>query len=195
MAEKTVIAMTEMRDQPSTTHGKDPSDRDVLDHVFSLAYEELKFLAAAVRRSHPSAPLSPTTIVNEAWLKLARTPAVAQTSPLHFRRIAARAMRQVLVTEARRRTALKRDHAVTVLTGLEKSAERTFWDDQLVSLDDALEELARLNSRQAQMVESRFFGGLEMGEIAQLLEVSEATLLRDWRAARAWLAVRIGGTS
>lgn len=169
------------------------ADREALDHVFSVAYEELKYLAAAVRRSHPSAPLSPTTIVNEAWLKLARTPAVAHTSALHFRRIAARAMRQVLVSEARRRYALKRDHGTAVLTGFDDDApERTLWDDQLVALDDALDELARLNARQAQMVESRFFGGLEMREIAQLLDVSEATLQRDWRAARAWLATRIG---
>jgi hypothetical protein len=78
--------------------------REDLDQVFSLAYEELKYLAASVRRSHPSAPLSPTTMVNEAWIKLARTPGVANTSPLHFRRIAARAMRQVLVSEARAAT-------------------------------------------------------------------------------------------
>jgi RNA polymerase sigma factor (TIGR02999 family) len=170
------------------------TDREALDHVFSLAYEELKYLAAAVRRSHPSAPLSPTTMVNEAWLKLARTPAVAHTSPLHFRRIAARAMRQVLVSEARRRNALKRNQAMSILTGFEDVvAERTLRDGQMLALDDALDELGRLNPRQAQMVESRFFGGLEVREIAELLEVSEATLLRDWRAARAWLATRLAG--
>ncbi|MEO8372350.1 MAG: ECF-type sigma factor [Candidatus Solibacter sp.] len=172
--------------------GNNRTDREALDDVFSLAYEQLKYLAAAVRRSHPSAPLSPTTMVNEAWLKLARTPAVAHTAPLHFRRIAARAMRQVLVSEARRRNALKRDH-LTVLAGFEGEAmDRTLCDTQLLALEDALEELALLNARQAQMVESRFFGGLEMREIAELLQVSEATLLRDWRAARAWLAVRLG---
>jgi RNA polymerase sigma-70 factor, ECF subfamily len=176
------------RDQLQTNSG-----RADLDHVFSLAYEELKYLAAAVRRSHPSAPLSPTTMVNEAWLKLARTPAVANTSPLHFRRIAARAMRQVLVSEARRRNALKREHSDTVLIRVaDDIADRTLWEGQLLSLDQALDELANLNARQALMVESRFFGGLEMREIAELLEISEATLLRDWRAARAWLAARLG---
>jgi RNA polymerase sigma-70 factor, ECF subfamily len=169
-------------------------DRENLDVVFSLAYEELKYLAAAVRRSHPSAPLSPTTMVNEVWLKLARTPAVANTSPLHFRRIAARAMRQVLVSEARRRNALKRENSSTVLTGfVDDVTDRRLLDGQLLALDEALDELAKLNLRQAQMVESRFFGGLEMREIAELLDVSEATLLRDWRAARAWLATHLGG--
>lgn len=181
--------------EPRREYGDDKStDRETLDHVFSLAYEELKYLAAAVRRSHPSAPLSPTTMVNEAWLKLARTPGVANTSPLHFRRIAARAMRQVLVSEARRRNAVKRDHGTAILAGFDESApDRTLWDGQVLALDDALDELARLSARQAQMVECRFFGGLEMREIAGLLEVSEATLLRDWRAARAWLATRLGG--
>jgi RNA polymerase sigma-70 factor, ECF subfamily len=131
-------------------------------------------------------------MVNEAWLKLARTPAVADTSPLHFRRIAARAMRQVLVTEARRRNALKREHTVALLTDGDGVAARTLWNEELLALDDSLEELAKLSPRQAQMVESRFFGGLEIAEIAQLLNVSEATVLRDWRAARAWLAARLG---
>lgn len=168
--------------------------REDLDHVFSLAYEELKYLAAAVRRSHPAAPLSPTTIVNEAWLKLARTPAVANTSPLHFRRIAARAMRQILVSEARRRNTLKREDSASLLKGLDEQAGApTLLDGQLLALDEALDDLAKLNPRQAKMVESRFFGGLEMRDIAELLQVSEATLLRDWRAARAWLSARLGG--
>ena len=167
--------------------------RENLDHLFSLAYEELKYLAAAVRRSHPSAPLSATTMVNEAWIKLARTPGVANTSPLHFRRIAARAMRQILVSEARRRNALKREQSSALLTGFPGDASNPMLrDGQLLALDQALDQLAALNPRQAQMVESRFFGGLEMSEIADLLDVSEATLLRDWRAARAWLAARIG---
>lgn len=180
------------RETPGT-HSELSDKREVLDEVFSLAYEELRYLAAAVRRSYPDAPLSATTIVNEAWLKLARTPAVAQTSPLHFRRVAARAMRQVLVSEARRRSALKRNEAVSVQLYLSEngSGERTLWDDQLLALDDALAELALLSERQARMVESRFFGGLEMREIAETLGVSEATLLRDWRAARAWLASRL----
>ena len=167
--------------------------RENLDHLFSLAYEELKYLAAAVRRSHPSAPLSATTMVNEAWIKLARTPGVANTSPLHFRRIAARAMRQILVSEARRRNALKREQSSALLTGFPGDASNPMLrDGQLLALDQALDQLAALNPRQAQMVESRFFGGLEMSEIADLLDVPEATLLRDWRAARAWLAARIG---
>ncbi len=84
------------------------SDRRALDELFSVTYEELRRLAASVRRDDPSATLSPTALVNEAWLKLAGSPQVAATSRLHFKRIAARAMRQVLVEAARRRNAGKR---------------------------------------------------------------------------------------
>src|SRR4029450_1136008 len=86
----------------------EPTDKRALDELFSAAYEELRRLAASVRRNDPGATLSPTALVNEAWLKLADSPALARTSPLHFKRIAARAMRQVLVEAARRRNADKR---------------------------------------------------------------------------------------
>jgi RNA polymerase sigma factor (TIGR02999 family) len=125
--------------------------------------------------------------VNEAWLKLADTPAVARTSPLHFKRIAARAMRQVLVEAARRRNADKRGGGVAVVTFDDALTGVTTADDVL-GLDAALDALAQLEPRQALMVESRFFGGLDVAETAQLLDVSETTVLRDWRAAKAWLA-------
>jgi RNA polymerase sigma factor (TIGR02999 family) len=127
--------------------------------------------------------------VNEAWLKLARTPAVAHTSRLHFTRIAARAMRQVLVEAARRRLARKRGGGEAVFVTFDEGiGAEAAWADDLIGLDAALDELARLQPRQAVMVESRFFGGLDVAETAELLGVSEATVLRDWRAARAWLA-------
>jgi RNA polymerase sigma factor (TIGR02999 family) len=164
-------------------------DRRALDAVFSAAYEELRRLAANVRRNEIGATLNPTALVNEAWIKLAGTPAVARTSPLHFKRIAARAMRQVLVEAARRRHARKRGGRDAVFVTFDDSIEAdSAWADDLLGLDAALERLSALSPRQALMVESRFFGGLDVAETARLLGVSEATVLRDWRAARAWLA-------
>jgi len=169
-----------------------PGDRQAVDHLFSVTYEELRRLAASVKRSHSSATLSPTTMVNEAWLKLSKTPGVANASPLHFKRIAARAMRQVLVGAARRRNASKRGAGPEILFAPAEAAEAVaFRDEQLLALDAALDDLARASPRQALTVEGRFFGGLEVSEIASLLDVSEATILRDWRAARAWLASRL----
>ena len=170
----------------------DRLDRHALDHLFSVTYEELRRLAAAVRRAHSPATVSPTTMVNEAWLKLSKTPAVAQTSPLHFRRIAACAMRQILIGAARKRNTGKRSSGPAVLISIDETPDVvTFRDDQLLALDSALDELARMNPRQALVVETRFFGGLDTSEIAAVLDISEATILRDWRAARAWLAARL----
>jgi RNA polymerase sigma factor (TIGR02999 family) len=168
-----------------------PDDRAELDHLFSVTYEELRRMASSVRRRDPTATLSPTTLVNEAWLKLAKTPSVARLSQLHFKRIAARAMRQVLVSAARKRHADKRGAGPGMLVTLDESLVAAATDDEVLALDAALSDLARMNPRQAAVVESRFFGGLEVNEIAALLDISEATILRDWRAARAWLAAEL----
>ncbi len=165
-----------------------------LDQTFSLAYEELRRLAASVRRDDPAATLTPTDLVNEAWLKLRNSPELARTSKLHFKRVAARAMRQVLIEAARKRKAGKRGGGAAVVTFDESLDGSTGSAEDLLALNDALEDLARLHPRQATLVESRFFGGLEMIEIAELLDVSEATVLRDWRAARAWLAKELRRT-
>lgn len=164
-------------------------ERRALDLLFSLTYEELRRLASSVRRNDPSATLNPTALVNEAWLKLAKTPEVGTTSRLHFKRIAARAMRQVLIEAARRRNADKRGGGTHLTVTLDESFQKApSSSDDLLRLDRALDELARMNPRQATLVESRFFGGLDVPETATVLNVSEATVLRDWRAAKAWLA-------
>jgi RNA polymerase sigma factor (TIGR02999 family) len=168
-------------------------DRDALDELFSATYEELRQLAASVRRDDPGATLSPTALVGEAWLKLAGSPPFAFTSRLHFKRIAARAMRQVLIEAARRRHARKRGGEFAIVTFEEGLHDAGGGAEDLLALDAALEALGRVSPRQATMVESRFFGGLDVAETAELLGVSEATILRDWRAARAWLSRELGG--
>ncbi|HKS73558.1 MAG TPA: ECF-type sigma factor, partial [Terriglobales bacterium] len=167
--------------------------REALDHLFSLTYEELRRLAASVKRGDPGMTLSPTALVNEAWLKLAKSPGVAAESPLHFKRIAARAMRQLLIESARRRNAHKRGgNGEAVLVTFDDGFDTTATGgSELIALDAALRELAQFEPRQAAIVEARFFGGLEISEISRLLDISEATVLRDWRAAKAWLGQRL----
>ena len=166
-----------------------PEERQEIDYLFSVTYEELRRLASTVRRGDPSATLSPTVLVNEAWLKLAASPRFAASSRLHFKRIAARAMRQLLIEAARRRHPRKRGGDDNWSVTFDDSVqEAVTTGDELLALDTALAELARINPRQALMVESRFFGGLDTLETSELLGVSEATILRDWRAAKAWLA-------
>jgi len=167
-------------------------DRKALDHLFSVTYEELRRLARRVKRSDWNASISPTTLVNEAWMKLAASPSFRSTSPLHFKRIASRAMRQVLVEAARRRHAARRGgEDATFVTFDDSIGLAGFAAHDLLALDAALDDLARIHPRQAAMVECRYFGGLDVAEAAALLEVSEATIHRDWRAAKAWLEEQI----
>jgi DNA-directed RNA polymerase specialized sigma24 family protein len=164
------------RDDPSE-RGSDweglPSvvDRAALDDLFSLTYEELRRLASSVRRNDRNASLSPTALVNEAWLKLAASPGFRSASPLHFKRGGNGDVCMVTFDEAL-------DQVVAT-------------SRDLLALDTALDSLAQINPRQAVMIESRYFGGLEVAETAALLGVSEATILRDWRVAKAWLAEQI----
>jgi RNA polymerase sigma factor (TIGR02999 family) len=191
-AGKTVMTAKDSQAHQESDSGKGGSssaDRQTLDQLFSVTYEELRRLASSVRHGDPSATLSPTALVNEAWLKLAKSPDVGATSRLHFKRIAARAMRQLLVEAARRRNSGKRGGGAEITVIFEDTPQKKpSGGEELLALNSALESLARMNPRQAEMVESRFFGGLDIPETAALLEVSEATVLRDWRAAKAWLA-------
>lgn len=168
-------------------------DREALDVLFNLAYAELRRIASGVLRGDGNATLTPTSLVNEAWFKLARRPEVAQTSLLHFKRIAARAMRQVLVEAARRRSAqIRGSGGIKVsldedLLGTDDSSKSR----DILALDCALDELNRISPRQAKLVEGRFFGGLDVDESAESLGISRSTVMREWRSARAWLACRI----
>jgi RNA polymerase sigma factor (TIGR02999 family) len=162
-------------------------DKEGLDELFSATYEELRRLASSVRGNDPSETLNPTALVNEAYVKLAASLRLQPQSRLHFKRIAARAMRQVLVEAARRRQAEKRGGGVALVTFDDSVEPAAGTSEAVLALDGALDDLARMNPRQAMMVEYRFFGGLDLAETAQVLEVSESTILRDWRSARAWL--------
>lgn len=171
------------------------ASRQALDQLFSLTYEELRRLASTVKRGDPSVTLSPTALVNEAWMKLMKSPGLAVESPLHFKRIAARAMRQLLIEAARRRHANKRGGEEAIFVTFDESVNAApACEEDLLALDSALAELSTFEPRQAAIVESRFFGGLEVSEISALLGVSEATILRDWRAAKAWLGQRLRQT-
>jgi len=166
-------------------------DRRAIDELFSLVYEQLRRLAATVRRSDRRATINPTALVNDAWLKLAGSPALASLPRDHFMRLAARAMRQVLVEAARRRLAHKRGAGLALVTFDESVHGAATGAEELLAIDAALDELAVLSARQAAMIEYRFFGGLDVAETAKLLGVAEITVHRDWRVARAWLARRL----
>jgi RNA polymerase sigma factor (TIGR02999 family) len=157
------------------------------DELYTVAYEELRRLVASVKRGDAGATINPTVLVHEAWLKLAASPRSGPVGRLHFKRIAARAMRDVLVNIARRSGAGNPgDQAASVR--FDDALDPSAGAGQLLALDTALKELARVNPRHALMIESRWFGGLDVSDMAVMLGVTQATILRDWHAARAWLA-------
>jgi RNA polymerase sigma factor (TIGR02999 family) len=161
-------------------------DRDAVDRLFPLVYDELRRVARGqLRRSFGETTLQPTGLVHDAYLKLACGTPLRAESRAHFLAIAGRAMRQVLVDRARARDAHKRGGgwaAVTLADG-HKAIEMD--PTRLLALNEAIEGL---EPRQRQVVEARFFAGLEEHEIAVVLGVSERTVRRDWVKARAWLA-------
>jgi len=165
--------------------------RQDVNKLFSAAYEELRRLAAQVRRCEAGQTLNPTALVNEAYVKLAGSLRIQPESGLHFKRIAARAMRQVLVEASRRRKALKRGGDHDIVTFDEEREAQPARPDEVIALDAALDELTKNSPRQAMLVECRFFGGFDARETAELLEVSESTVDREWRAAKAWLSLQI----
>ena len=152
----------------------------------SLLYAELKQLAArAMRGERESHTLQTTALVNEAWLRVVEQHGVDPANRAQFLGIAAQMMRRVLVDHARRRMAAKRPTSDARIAIDEIDLPETNGD--FLDLNRALERLAGINTRQAQVVDLKFFAGLELEEIADLLDVARPTIVRDWRMARAWL--------
>lgn len=175
----------------SVNHSAPDVTQSGVDALYSTAYNQLKRLAAAARRSDPFATVTTTSLVNEAWFKLSSSAGIQFNDERHLKNIVVRAMRQVLVDSARRRRAVKRAGIHIPIDDNIPFPGKP--EDRVLAIDAALKRLLQLNERQARMVEARFFGGLEMSEIATLLDVSEATVQRDWRLARAWLALELSG--
>jgi RNA polymerase sigma factor (TIGR02999 family) len=193
---KTVTApMKEVQEMPSPQEEMPPiTDRDALDQVFGLVYEELWRVASSIRRRDPGATQHTGTLVHEAWIRLKDSPQLAGLPPSEFVAIAARVMRQILVDAARKRHALKRGGAgEIVFRDLSNFAAPTLpRSAELMTLDRALTQLEQWNPRQATIVDCRFFLGMSVSEAATSLNLSESSVERDWRAAKAWLDSAIG---
>lgn len=165
------------------------------ERLMSVVYDDLRRLARRqLRREGRAATLRPTELVHESYVRLLGQ-AAALESRAHFLALAATMMRRVLVDHARRRHALRRG-GVTCVVPLEEIDQSTNPRSiDVVALDAALEELASFDSRQAQVVELHFFGGLPFEEVATVLETSPSTIFREWRMARLWLLKRLKGPS
>ena len=162
-------------------------DASALDALMPIVYDELRLVARGyLRRESEGHTLGATALVNEAYLRLVGQERVDWRERAQFIGLAAQAMRRILVDHARRRDADKRPDP-RQRVALEHAEDLPDRELDVVALDDALADLARLDPRQAQVVELKFFGGLELDEIATVLEISTATVSREWRMARSWL--------
>jgi RNA polymerase sigma-70 factor, ECF subfamily len=169
-------------------------DRSALDQMLPLVYEELRRLAAHyLRNEHAGHTLQPTALVHEAYMRLIDQRRVDWRNRAQFLGLAANMMRRILLNHARDRVAGKRGgEAKQVSLGIVegKAAEANV---DVIALHDALERLEMIDARKSRIVELKYFGGLSTEEIAQVLEVSGATVERDWKFARAWLYDAIEG--
>jgi RNA polymerase sigma factor (TIGR02999 family) len=170
-------------------------DQSVLDRLTSLVHDELRHLAHRyMRHERAGHTLQTTALVNEAFVRLVSVKDVNWRDRVHFFAVSARIMRRILIDAARARASAKRggqvpraDHSEPIdLDQLHVPAQDRA--TELCALDDALNALATIDARRAQVVELRFFGGLTVDETAEVLNLSPQTVMRDWKLARAWLA-------
>ena len=166
-------------------------DEEALEQLAPLVENELHHLARKyMRKERPGQPLQTTELVNEVYLRLIDAAQVSWQDRAHFFAVSARMMRRILTDFARSRSYAKRGGRAVRVTWDEALAASPEKDPDLVSLDDALNELSALDPRKAQVVELRFFGGLSVEETAEVLKVSQQTVMRDWKFAKSWLMRR-----
>jgi RNA polymerase sigma factor (TIGR02999 family) len=179
-------ALTPSGEVTRLLHAARDGDPTAMDRIVPLVYDDLRLIARRhLRRELGDRTMHPTSLVHEAYMKLANATALNAGDRAHFLAIAARAMRQVLVDDARRRSASKRGGSWDRITfGDRDWSADALGPEEILALNDAMD---RLEPRQRQVVECRFFGGMEELEIAETLGVTERTVRRDWVKARAWL--------
>lgn len=163
-------------------------DQSALDQLLPLVERELHRLAHSyMRRENPDHTLQTTALVNEAYLKLIDQERTRWQNRAHFYGIAARIMRRILLNYARDQNRLKRGGGAIQVSLSEVAGVSLRRTDDLLLLNEALDRLTELDSRKAQVVEMRYFGGLSIEEVSEVLGVSEITVTRDWKFAQAWL--------
>jgi RNA polymerase sigma factor (TIGR02999 family) len=163
-------------------------DADALNHLTPLVYGELRRIAGHhLRRERPDHTLQSTALVHEVYLKLIDQQRVQWQDRDHFFAVASQMIRRILISHARAHKAAKRGAGATKLLFDEAIGLPGGESADLLALDDALESLSQVDPQQGRIVELRFFGGLSIEATAKILEISPATVKRDWNVAKAWL--------
>lgn len=175
-----------LRDMVEAPHELPDSETD---RLFRLLYDRLRAMAGAIRATDPSPTIQPTELVHEAFLRLDRAAETAFVDERHFKAVAAKVMRQILLDRARKRRAARRGGgwARVTLTNLAVGTDAV----DVIALDDILTELETLDERRATVVQMRVFGGLNHREVGEVLGLAERTVRKEWRLARAWVVSRL----
>ncbi len=167
-------------------------DKQALERLMPLVYDELHQRAAAyLARERPGHTLQPTALVHEVFLRLVNQKNLEWANRAHFLGVAAQLMRLILVDHARAQRAAKRGGGAQRITLGEAAHPHQPKDVDLLALDEALQGLEKLDTRQSRIVELRYFGGLNIDETAEVMSISPATVKREWRMAKAWLHSRL----
>lgn len=184
--------MTRQNDHAGDLIGWNPDDIGALSRLVPLVYDELRRVARAqLRREHAGHSLQATALVHEVYLRLLSVNDMTIAGRAHFLAVAANLMRQILVDHARRKRTAKRGGDVTIVGLDEATGSAAPPNVDVLALDEALNELAKFDPRQRDLVELKFFGGLTIDEAATALRVSPATIEREWAVAKAWLHQRL----
>ena len=184
-----------MSKQPDVTHLLNEArsgDKNALDRILPLVYDELRRVAARqLVKEKANHTLQPTALVHEAYMRLVDQHSVDWQNRAHFFSIAAEMMRRILINHAIEKRAQKRGAGETLISLEELSGFPQSTGVDLILLDETLKRLAEFDERQAKIIELRFFGGLTIEDAAEVLQISEATVKREWRSAKAWILAQI----
>jgi RNA polymerase sigma-70 factor (ECF subfamily) len=163
------------------------SPTENLTDLYTELHGELHRLASAfLRNERTGHTLQPSALINEAYLRMVEHKTMTAVDHRHFLRLAARAMRHVLIDYSRHHRAQKRDRAL-LISEIESSTIQPLTTEDYLTIDTALKKLEQFDKRQSEVVELRFFGGLSVAETAEVMQISEKTVKREWSMARAWL--------
>lgn len=186
---RVLILQPEMSEKITLLLDKMKDGEDVYDDVYAVVYDELKRLASIrIRSEDANLTYSRTELVHETYIKMLNQSDVSFNDKSHFLAIASNCMRQILIDHARKKKADKRGNNPSKKTYVDELFNRNEgMSSELIEIDEALERLALLNSRLSNVVTMKFFGGMNIDEIAEALGVSESTVNRDWLKARGWL--------
>ncbi|MDG2223533.1 MAG: sigma-70 family RNA polymerase sigma factor [Rubripirellula sp.] len=191
MSEEQEIDLTD-----TLTRALAADDQETAEQLMLAVYDQLRGLAGSMLRQEvPGHTLQPTALVNEAYMKLVDQTRVDWQGRTHFFAVGAKMMRRILVDHARKKKRVKRGggiHRVSLSDDVQVSKNN---DEDVLAIEEALEKLAEQDPRQAQIVELRFYGGLTVAEVAQVLHVSKRTIESEWTILKAWLRRELSGES